>query len=129
MHDDGTRNKEQHEGKGKEWAYNNHNMRNPSLHLFYGVTHVMIVVCPSLAFAFILLLISHAIITGFACIYCILFLYFLALSSLHHLRNILMKCFSHFIHVKTCIAIGQFRVYTMVHVHTYMYIHIKSSHC
>ena len=39
------RNKEQHEGKGKEWACNNHNMRNPSLrmHLFYGVTHVTIV--------------------------------------------------------------------------------------
>ena len=23
------RNKEHHEGKGKGWAYNNHNMRNP----------------------------------------------------------------------------------------------------
>ena len=27
------RNKEQHEGKGKGWACNNHNMCNPSLHL------------------------------------------------------------------------------------------------
>ena len=26
--DDGMRNKEQHEGKGKGWACNNHNMRN-----------------------------------------------------------------------------------------------------
>ena len=47
--DDGIRNKEQHEGKGKGWACNNHNMRNPSLHLFLGggggVTHVMIVAC------------------------------------------------------------------------------------
>ena len=56
----------------------------PSLHLFfYGDTHIMIVACPSLAFVFMLLLISHAIITGFACIYCILFLHFLALSSTH----------------------------------------------
>ena len=31
---DGIRNKEQHEGKGKGWACNNHNMCNPSLHLF-----------------------------------------------------------------------------------------------
>ena len=38
-----------------------------------------------LAFAFMLLLISHAIITGFVRIYCILFLYSLALSSLHPL--------------------------------------------
>ena len=36
--DDGMRNKKQHEGKDKGWACNNHNMRNPSLHLFYGVT-------------------------------------------------------------------------------------------
>ena len=28
MHD-GMRNKEQHEGKGKGWACNNHNMTNP----------------------------------------------------------------------------------------------------
>ena len=27
--DDGTRNKKQHEGKGKGWACNNHNLRNP----------------------------------------------------------------------------------------------------
>ena len=55
-----------------------------SQHPFYGLTHVMLVACPSLAFTFIctLLLISHAIITGFACIYCILFLYYLALASL-----------------------------------------------
>ena len=26
--DDGMRNEEQHEGKGKGWACNNHNMRN-----------------------------------------------------------------------------------------------------
>ena len=64
------------------------NMCNTSLHFISwgyacchkkmqgGVTHVMIVACPSLAFAFMLLLIFHAIITGFACIYCILFLYF-----------------------------------------------------
>ena len=50
-----------------------------------GVTYVMIVACPSLAFAFMLLLISYAIITGFVCIYCILFLYLLALSSLNPL--------------------------------------------
>ena len=79
--DDGIRNKKQHEGKGKGWACNNHNMQNPSLHIFYGATHVMIVTCPSLAFAFMPFLISHAIITGFVCICCILFLYFLALSS------------------------------------------------
>ena len=42
-HDDGMRNKEQHEGKGKGWACNNHNMRNLTLYLLYnGVTHVMI---------------------------------------------------------------------------------------
>ena len=40
-----------------------------------GIRHVTIVACPSLAFAFVLLLISHAIITGFACIY-FTFLYF-----------------------------------------------------
>ena len=27
--DDGMRNKEQYEGKGKGWACNNHNVRNP----------------------------------------------------------------------------------------------------
>ena len=49
------------------------------------LVYVMMVASPSLAFAFafMLLLISHGIITGFACLYCILFLYFLALSSLH----------------------------------------------
>ena len=83
--DDGMRNKEQLEGKGKGWACNNRNMCNPIKKMQGGVTHVMIVACPSLAFAFMLLLISHAIFTGFACIYCILFLYFLALSSPHPL--------------------------------------------
>ena len=29
--DDGMRNKEQHEGKGKGWACNNHNMHNPTI--------------------------------------------------------------------------------------------------
>ena len=38
------------------------------------VKHALIVACSSLAFAFMLLLISHAIITAFACIYCIMFL-------------------------------------------------------
>ena len=56
----------------------------PSLNLIYGVTHVMIVSCPSLAFAFMLLLISHAIIADFASLYCILFLQF-SLQSLHPL--------------------------------------------
>ena len=28
--------KKQHEGKGKGWACNNHNMRNPSLHFLWG---------------------------------------------------------------------------------------------
>ena len=32
------RNKEQHEGKDKGWACNNHNMRNPFMYLLYGVT-------------------------------------------------------------------------------------------
>ena len=41
--DNGMGNKKQHDGKGKGWACNNHNMCNPSLHLFYRVTHVMIV--------------------------------------------------------------------------------------
>ena len=27
--DDGMKNKEQHEGKGKGWACNNHNLHNP----------------------------------------------------------------------------------------------------
>ena len=54
----------------------------PPLQLFL---HVMIDACPSLAFAFMLLFISHAIFTGFACVYCILFLYVLALLSLHPL--------------------------------------------
>ena len=76
----------QHEGKGKGWAYNNRNMRNPIIKRCRGgVMHVMIVAYPFLAFAFMLLLISHAIITGFVFIYCILILYFLALSSLHPL--------------------------------------------
>ena len=82
---DGMGNKEQHEGKGKGWACNNHNMHNPIKMMQGGVTHVMIVACPSLAFAFLLLLISHAFLTGFACIYCILFLYLLALAFLHPL--------------------------------------------
>ena len=60
---DGMRNKEKYEGKGKGWACNNHSMRNLSLHLL-GVTHVMIIACPSLAFAFMLLLISYTIITA-----------------------------------------------------------------
>ena len=34
-----------------------------------GRAHVMIVACPSLAFAFVLLLISHDIITAFACMH------------------------------------------------------------
>ena len=60
--DDGVRNMEQYAGRGRQWTCNN--MRNPSLH-YYDV----IIVCPSprLAFAFILLLISHAIIAAFAC--------------------------------------------------------------
>ena len=29
--DDGMRNNEQHEGKGRGWAYNNHNMHNPTI--------------------------------------------------------------------------------------------------
>ena len=65
--DDGMRNKEQHKDEHRGWACNNHNMRNSSLH-FYYVMHVMVVACPSPAFAFMLLFISHAIITGFACI-------------------------------------------------------------
>ena len=39
--DDGMRNKEQHEGKGKGWACNNHNMRNPSLHLSIMGLHML----------------------------------------------------------------------------------------
>ena len=54
---------------------------------------VMIVACPSLAFAFMLLLISHVIITAFACLYCILFLYFLALSSLHPFNQMFLLLF------------------------------------
>ena len=69
--DDGIRNKKQHEGKGKGWACNNHNMCNPIKKMQGGITHVMIVASPSLAFAFMLLPISYAIITGFARIYCI----------------------------------------------------------
>ena len=56
--DDGMRSKEQHEGKGKGWTCNNHNMHNPIKKMQGGVTHVMV------AFAFMLLLTSHAIITG-----------------------------------------------------------------
>ena len=41
-------------------------MRNPIKKMQGGVTHVMIVACLSLAFAFMLLLISYAIITGLA---------------------------------------------------------------
>ena len=57
-------------------------MHNRKTSMLGGVMHVMIVACPSLAFVFMLLLISHAIIT--ACLhnlYCILSLYFLVLSS------------------------------------------------
>ena len=41
------RNIKQHEGKGKGWACNNHNMRNPSLFLwgyerFFTLVHVRI---------------------------------------------------------------------------------------
>ena len=39
--DDGIRNKEQHEGKCKGWACNNHNTRNPIKKTQGGVTHVM----------------------------------------------------------------------------------------
>ena len=74
------RNKEQREGKCKD----GHAAIITCVKMQGGVRHVMIVACPSLAFAFTLLLISHA------CIYCVFFLYFLALSSLH---PILMKCF------------------------------------
>ena len=35
--DDGMRNKEQHEGKGKGWACNNHNMHNPIKKMQGGV--------------------------------------------------------------------------------------------
>ena len=68
--------------------------------------HVMIVACPSLAFAFMLLLTSHAIITGFACIYCILFLYFLALSSLHPLTYVFHNCLTCFSLPNTCSSIS-----------------------
>ena len=70
------RNKQQHEGKGKNGHATIITCITPPCIFFYVVTHVMTVACPSLAFAFMLLPISHAIITGFACIYCILFLYF-----------------------------------------------------
>ena len=43
--------------------------------------HIMIVACPSPAFTFRLLLISHAIITVFACICCIL-----TLQGLFHVK-------------------------------------------
>ena len=66
----------------------------------------MIVACPSLAFAFMLLLTSHAIITGFACIYCILFLYFLALSSLHPLTYVFHNCLTCFSLPNTCSSIS-----------------------
>ena len=50
--------------------------------------------CPSLAFAFMLRPYFSCHHHWFACIYCILFLYFLALSSLHPLRNVFHTCFS-----------------------------------
>ena len=43
--DDGMRNKGQHEDKGKGWACNNHNMRDPSLHLLMGLC--MLLLLPS----------------------------------------------------------------------------------
>ena len=52
------------------------------------VTHVMIVACLSLAFAFML----H---TGFACIYCIHLVPVLFSIVIPTSFNILMKCFSH----------------------------------
>ena len=59
---------------------NNNNMCNPSLHLFYyGVTHIIIVACPHPLFCCI----YTAHIPCFAAYILDLFLYFLALSSLH----------------------------------------------
>ena len=74
-------------------ACNNNNMRNPSLHLFhYGVTHVIIVACPHprasniLPSSSVLLHINIVPHSLCCCIYILyLFLYFLALSSLHPL--------------------------------------------
>ena len=53
----------------------------------------MIVARPSLAFAFMLLLISHAIITGFASIYILHLVPVLFSIVIPTSFNILMKCF------------------------------------
>ena len=54
---------------------------NPSLHRFIKGLHT--VACSSPTFAFMLLLISQAIITAFACIYCIFFIFWGALNACH----------------------------------------------
>ena len=69
--------KEQCEGKGKGWACNNHNMPNPSLHL----SIIGLCCCMPISSCCSLFLITACLHN----LYCILFLYFLVLSSLYPL--------------------------------------------